>query len=211
MSGDSNLNIVHNNRDLSWYSPSTRHQLHRVYITGWENSSQPSSFAANKMTDKKMPSKPSTEPVIYLHAKGCEQASKAHIQALLELGLPLCNRLANGDMVQTVHGFDQPGPLLVELADRFPGRPVVFLRAGLQPSKHQLDQLTSMLEQADQPLALTLLSNAETTVNPFAGLLGPEPNSNGDLSGDDLAGLVSLLAPGNLHTLTAWADHFTFL
>ncbi|GMR14405.1 MAG: hypothetical protein BMS9Abin30_0006 [Gammaproteobacteria bacterium] len=163
------------------------------------------------MTDKKMPCNPSLAPVIYVHARGCEQASKVHIQGLLGLGLPLCSRLADDGMVQTANGFDQQDLLLAELAERFPGRPVIFLRAGLQPSKHQLDQLTSMLEQADRPVALTLLSNAEMTVNPFAGLLGPEHDPDDVLAGEDLAGLVSLLAPGHVHTLTTWVEHFVML
>jgi len=96
--------------------------------------------------------------------------------------------------------------LLAELAGLFPGRPVIFLRAGLQPSKYLLDQLTGLLEQADLPLALSLLSNAETAVNPFSGLQAPTQGTT-----CDLADLVGLLAPGQLHTLTAWTDPFVLL
>lgn len=128
------------------------------------------------------------------------------IQALLELDLPLCSRLANDQLEQTTYGFDQPLKLLAELATRFPGRPVIFIRAGLQPSKQQLDQLTAMLAHADRPLALTLLSNAATTVNPFAGLVG-----HANINNNDLARVVSLLAPGHLHRLDTWTDHFAIL
>ena len=129
--------------------------------------------------------------------------TEAQIQALSALGSPLCSRLALDGLEQTTHGFDQPGELLSELANLYPGRPVVLLRSGLLPSKQQLDQLTFMLVRAEQPLALTLLSNATSTVNPFAGLVGPQ-----NIDANDLEGLVSLLSPGNLHRLDTWTDHF---
>jgi len=158
------------------------------------------------MTDTISPSASTLAPVIYVHARGCEPAGQTQIQALLELGSPLCSRLANDELEQTSHGFDQPDKLLTELAGRYPGRPVIFLRAGLQPSKQQLDQLTAILMQAGQPLALTLLSNADTALNPFAGLAGPE-----NIDKNDLSRLVGLLAPGLLHRLNTWTDHFVML
>jgi len=158
------------------------------------------------MTDTRSPSISTLAPVIYVHAKGCEPASQVQIQALLELGSPLCSRLASDELEQTTHGFDQPDKLLAELASRYPGRPVIFLRAGLQPSKQQLDQLTAILMQAGHPLALTLFSNADTALNPFTGLAGPE-----NIDKNDLSRLVGLLAPGLLHRLDSWTDHFIML
>ncbi len=158
------------------------------------------------MTEKKTLSKLSTKPVIYVHAKDHGQITVDQLQTLLELGLPLCSKLTIDGTTTTVNGYDQPGLLLAELAKLFPARPVVFLRAGLQPSKPLLDQLAELLEQTDKPLVLSLLSNADTSLNPFAGL---HPPSHGKEI--DLAGLVNLLAPGNLHTLTEWVDHFVFL
>jgi len=158
------------------------------------------------MTDPKTPANRATLPIIYLHAKGHERASEAQLQGLLELGLPLCSRLATKDMVKTVHGFDQPRLLLAELVGLFPGRPVILLRAGLQLTRQMLDQLALLLEPANEPLALTLLSNAETGVNPFAGLQPPPGQINFELSD-----LVGLLAPGQLHTLTSWTNHFVLL
>jgi len=155
------------------------------------------------MIDTKSPGNTPLVPVIYVHSRGCQPVTETQIQALSALGSPLCSRLARGGLEHTTHGFDQPGELLAELANLFPGRPVVFLRSGLLPSKQQLNQLTSMLTRAEQPLALTLLSNASSTVNPFAGLTGPQ-----SIDPNDLAGLVSLLSPGNLHRLDTWTDHF---
>ena len=158
------------------------------------------------MTATKSAGIPTLAPVIYVHARGCEPATEKQIQALSGLGLPLCSRLAKDGLEQTTHGYDQPGELLAELSSKFPGRPVAFLRSGLQPSVQQIDQLTIMLERADQPLALTLLSNAAPLTNPLAGLVGPESISPGDL-----AGLINLLSPGNIHRLDTWTDHFVIL
>jgi GT2 family glycosyltransferase/glycosyltransferase involved in cell wall biosynthesis len=158
------------------------------------------------MTNKKTHHELPAEPVIYVHAKGCKQSSKAQAQALLELGFPVCSRLAFDGLTQTENGYDRPAQLLAELAGLFPGRPVIFLRAGLMPSKNQIDQLAELLEQADQLLALSLLSNADTSVNPFSGLQAAVQNAV-----KDPADLVGLLAPGQLHTLTTWTDHFVML
>jgi len=158
------------------------------------------------MTKNKTPNKPSTKPVIYVHAKGHAPVNPDQVHTLLELGLPLLSRLKIDGATQTENGYDQPAHLLSELAMLFPDRPVIFLRAGLQPSGIFLDQLTRIMDQADQPLVLSALSNAETSTNPFAGLQAPEQKTE-----IDLEGMVNLLAPGNLHTLTEWTDHFAYL
>ena len=152
-------------------------------------------------------SKPlSAQAVIYVHAKGHGQIEKHTVQKLLELGLPVCSRLQYEGLTQTKNGYDQPGLLITELAELFPGRPQIFLRAGLQPSRQLLDQLTTLLEHTNQLTALTMLSNASDRVNPFAGLKAPTSGLKSDPSE-----LVKLLAPGQIHTLTAWTDHFVLL
>jgi GT2 family glycosyltransferase len=161
---------------------------------------------ADQMTDKKTPNKPSAMPVIYVHAKGHEQASKEQVQSLLEPGLPVCCHLAYENVTRTENGYDQAGLLLAELAELFPGNPIIFIRAGLQPSRNILDELTLLLQRGDQPLALSLLSNAEVALNPFSGLQAPASDIN-----FDHADLVQLLAPGNMHELTDWPDHFVML
>ncbi len=181
------LTIIHNAHVLSWYNP-------------------PSSSFAKKMTDKNTSKNLSAAPVIYVHAKGCHQISDTRLEALLELGLPLCSKLEISGFTQTTQGYDQTGLLITELAGLFPGRPVIFLRAGLQPSKYLIGQLTALLDQSDQPLAMTLLSNASNAVNPYSGL---QPAGNS--TAIDLAALVSLLAPGQVHSLLSWTDHFSIL
>ncbi|MCP4048291.1 MAG: glycosyltransferase [Gammaproteobacteria bacterium] len=153
-----------------------------------------------------MTNSPSAKPVIYVHAKGRKVNGKSANKSLLELDLPVCSHLDNEGLTKTDNSYDQPGLLIAELADLFPGRPVLFLRAGLRPSKTLLNKMTGLLDQANQPLALTLLSNADNAVNPFAGLQAPSHASK-----INYAGLVNLLAPGQLHTLTVWADHIVML
>jgi GT2 family glycosyltransferase/glycosyltransferase involved in cell wall biosynthesis len=158
------------------------------------------------MTKNKKPNKPPTKPVIYVHAKGRSPVSPGSVQTLLELGLPVFSHLGIDGTTKTLSGYDQPQLLLAELAGQFPGRPVILLRAGLQPSGSLLDQVAGIMEKTEQPSVLSLLSNAEIKLNPFAGL--EAPSQKGDI---DLEGLVNLLAPGNLHTLTEWTDHFAYL
>ncbi len=153
-----------------------------------------------------MPDKSTTKPVIYVHAKGRKQVDANTIRALADLDLTICCRLAFENTVQTVNGYDQPGLLLREIAGLFPGKPVIFLRAGLQPSRRLVDTLTGILNRSSDPLALTLLSNADAALNPFAGLRTPSSSP-----APDFTELVKLLAPGQLHTLSAWADHFVIL
>ena len=119
-------------------------------------------------------SKPlSAQPVIYVHAKGHGQIDRHSIQILLELGLPVCSHLEYEGLKKTKYGYDQPGLLIAELVGLFPGRPQIFLRAGLQPSKQLLDQLTGLLLCTEPLTALTVLSNTSVRVNPFAGLMAP--------------------------------------
>ena len=187
MRDDIELTIIHNGRVLSWYNP-------------------PSSRFKKKMTDNKPSKKLSAAPVIYVHATGRKRTSETEVKTLLELDLPLCSRLKFKGITQTTHGYDQAGLLVAELSEKFPGRPIIFLRAGLYPSKHLLNQLTGLFENADQALALSLLSNADVAVNPFSGL-----QASRQINLADLSDLVALLAPGQLHSLSAWTDHFTML
>ena len=101
------------------------------------------------MTQKTSPSEASTRPVIYLHAKGRVRAGPEDIEALLGLGCTVCSRLGYEGSAGTTHGLDQPGALLRELAERFPGRPIAFVRAGLRPTAGQLAELTAILERAE--------------------------------------------------------------
>jgi len=158
------------------------------------------------MTDNNATKNLSAMPVIYVHAKGRQQISNDQLETLLELGLPLCSRLELKGVTQTKFGFDQASLIIAEISDLFPGSPIIFLRAGLQPTKYLLEQLTALLDQSDQPIAMSLLSNADNSVNPFSGL-----QASGNPAVIDPNALVCLLAPGEIHTLLNWTDHFAIL
>lgn len=188
------------------------------------------------MTDKNPPCQALELPAIYVHAKGCAQATDQQLSALAALGLPLLSRLGGENVQRTVYGYDQPLELLTEISQLYPNRPLIFLRAGLQPELEQIQQLLWLADQACKApeaqsgsartddsqadnsqtngtqadniraIALTILSNAELSVNPFAGL--PAPPDSQDLNSREW---VSLLAPGQWHTLSRWCDHFVLL
>jgi glycosyltransferase involved in cell wall biosynthesis len=158
------------------------------------------------MVKSRTPTPDYDEPVIYVHAKGREKIAQSDARALLELGLPLCSRMAYKGWNQTVNGYDQVGKLIAEMAVLFPARPVIFMKAGLQIKRQQIDELLELANGDDQPAAMTVLSNAEDMVNPFAGLKTTMPERDGDFPG-----LVRLLAPGHLHRLNRWHDHFGLL
>lgn len=158
------------------------------------------------MTNTKNPSEVSPTPVIYVHARGRRQTSETQVSALLRLGMPVCSRVKVDGTHSTTEGYDRPASLLRELAEQFPDRPVIFLLAGLQLSADLVTSLTAILDRSDKPLVLSLMSNANPAVNPFAGLDAPEKKPQYEL--DEL---VRLLGPGYLHTLNHWTEHFTML
>jgi glycosyltransferase involved in cell wall biosynthesis len=153
-----------------------------------------------------MPKLSPAKPVIYVHAKGRGQITSHSVQNLLDSGLQVCSRLEYMGLTRTENGYDQPGLLIAEMANLFPGRPIIFMRAGLQPSMQLLDSLTGLLDRIDQDVALTVLSNADAKLNPFAGLNPPAESLE-----CDPAELVELLAPGQLHRLNTWFDHFVLI
>lgn len=153
-----------------------------------------------------MPSQAPDRPVIYVHARGRTLAGQDDVGVLESLGHAVCNRLGAGGSVPTRNGFDRPGKLLQEFSERYPDRAVVFLRAGLRPTAKQIAELVSIGASSQQPLALTLLSNACIPLNPFAGLAEPE-----NLACDRPEELVSLLSPGYLHTIEDWPEHIVVL
>jgi len=130
----------------------------------------------------------------------------SELDALRKLGCEICSRLGDPGTVRTEHGFDQPLRLLRELAERFPGRTIGFIRAGLVPEEAQLAELLRILERSKEAVAVTMLSNASADLNPFAGLTGPASG----LAGTP-AELVALLAPGYLHRLGHWTNHLAVL
>lgn len=160
----------------------------------------------NDMSHPIPPSEASRLPVVYVHAKGRARVDSDEVRALLDLGCTVCSRMPIEGVVQTGHGYGEPVGLIQELAKRYPGRPVLIIRAGLKPSAEQLASLAAVQAQSNRPMALTMLTNADPQLNPFAGLNAPENEPDYE-PGE----LVSLLAPGHLHTLAHWSDHFALI
>jgi len=164
----------------------------------------------------------SDQAVLYVHAKNVPAATQTQLKALSALGFPLLSRMDN-EYVQTTHSsFDQPLQLLAEISARYPDKAVIFLRAGLLPSRSQVDELLALsahlepsqndASQADHKKlsAFTVLSNASSYVNPFASLVDRTEASR-QLTAEDTASLVSLLAPGHLHEINRWCNHLVLL
>ena len=173
--------------------------------------------AHNTVTLSDPPGASSDAVVVYVHAKGVPAATHEQLEGLSALGFPLLSRIPGEHVNSTRSGYDQPLQLLAEIADLFPQQAVIFLRAGLQPSRSQITQLMRMSASGvagasnKKAAAFTVLSNAHTHVNPFAGLVQQTGTSKQTLSASDTAGLVSLLAPGQLHAINRWCDHFVLL
>ncbi|MGD8385219.1 MAG: hypothetical protein PVF89_07415, partial [Lysobacterales bacterium] len=99
-------------------------------------------------------------PVIYLHAKGRGRAVAADVEPLRHLRVPMCSHVAVAGLEQIDYGYDEPAALLKELSQRYPSRPVLLLRAGLNPDLRDIARLSHLLKTLGGPLATTMLSNA---------------------------------------------------
>ena len=92
------------------------------------------------------------------------------------------------------------------------GGALLLGRRGLEVPTAVERALRTMLEElvsgAEGPIVLTVLSNAEPELNPFAGLA-----MDGGLPSEDIpaAELVSLLAPGHVHAWHRWPRHAALL
>ena len=102
--------------------------------------------------------------------------------------------------------------ILLDWRRREPGRPLLLKRRGLEVPERCERALEALLEalqaRAEAPLALTVLSNAEPDLNPFAGL---PAGASREESGQTLADLVALLGPGEVHEWNAWPRHLVLL
>jgi len=101
--------------------------------------------------------------------------------------------------------------ILLDWRRREPGRPLWLKHRGLEVPARLETALEALLERlqscSESPLALTVLSNAEPDLNPFAGL----PAGGGQASGQTAADLVALLGPGETHEWNAWPRHLVLL
>jgi GT2 family glycosyltransferase len=106
---------------------------------------------------------------------------------------------------------DKPASLGAILHEnRVAGRPLSWTRRGLELPPALERRLGALLERLETetggPVVLTVLSNAEPDLNPFAGIAGvPEPG------GERAERLVTLLGPGRCHEWNRWPGHAALL
>jgi len=104
------------------------------------------------------------------------------------------------------------GPLLDDYRRRCPGKPLLILGENLSLSAAMEASLMALLSDIPEdlcgPAALSVMSNAATALNPFAGLSSrwQEPPSSGLLEN-----LVTLLGTGKLVRWSDWPEHLVLL
>ncbi len=104
------------------------------------------------------------------------------------------------------------GKLLSQHCTQSAGLPLLLLGKGIAVPASFKAAILGLLEQAKTanrgPVVLTVLSNAMSELNPFAGLA----STAADLpDSDQLANLVNLLAPGEITEWNNWPDHCILL
>jgi GT2 family glycosyltransferase len=91
-------------------------------------------------------------------------------------------------------------------------RPLLLKDGGLDLSARCEDALHALLKELESvsanPVALTVLCNANPELNPYAGL---EAGAAGTPDSTVLEGLVALLGPGEVHECRTWPSHLTLL
>ncbi|MEE4216032.1 MAG: glycosyltransferase [Xanthomonadales bacterium] len=101
-------------------------------------------------------------------------------------------------------------PLLGKQADG--DTPILLTRRGLDVPETLAERLAGLLKQLEAesagPIVLTVLSNAEQDLNPFAPLAFEKED---EPAGELAAGLVSLLGSGNVYEWHRWPDHAAYL
>ena len=89
---------------------------------------------------------------------------------------------------------------------------LVLTRRGLDVPETLEKRLSGLLEQLEAegagPIVLTVLSNAEQDLNPYAPLAFEKQD---EPAGELAAGLVSLLGSGRVHEWHCWPDHAAYL
>jgi GT2 family glycosyltransferase len=102
------------------------------------------------------------------------------------------------------------GAVLIDKRETRADGPVLVTKPGIQLTRQLRSRLESLLEKCSNAgsdaVVLTVMSNADQRLNPFAGL-EPAP----DLDGTTAESLVALLGPGRTHQLSLWPDHLALL
>ena len=158
-----------------------------------------------KEIDSRSPPGSDGAPVVCVFSKGNQAAQQRTLDFFSKLGWQGWSQ--GSDKA----GPDRPGELLIEHVRRFPGHDLLLIDAGLSVTAAALTTLTGLMKElapsGDNAVILTVLSNAETSLNPYAGLDTP---GRDDTPADHWASLVALLGQGRLHEHQHWPRHLLF-
>ncbi len=107
------------------------------------------------------------------------------------------------------------GQALLEYAAACPGRPLLMMTPGLWLQARDASTLAAIASRHSDAVVVSVLSNANRQLNPFAGLDTSRLQqfaAAGEHAGfEHMASLVRLLGKGSLHPLDVWPDHLLFL
>ncbi len=168
-----------------------------------------SSRPPDKKAEARSPEESGQEAVVCVYSKGDGTAEKHMLEFFSDLGWQ-----SQFTESKEMNGFgpDQLGHLLIEHGQTFPGKALLLIDAGLSISEACVNTLTELMRELvtgdDQAIALTVLSNAETSLNPYAGLEAPDSRVSKKGSWDSL---VALLGSGCLYEHQHWPRHLIFL
>ena len=107
------------------------------------------------------------------------------------------------------------GKLLREFAAVHPGRALLIQSPHVRLRPADAEELARIAGELRGAAVLSVLSNADPGLNPFAGLdtsaCVHAANSNQAALLERAAGLVNLLGSGDLHPLGQWPQHLLYL
>jgi GT2 family glycosyltransferase len=163
--------------------------------------------------DSGLPASSDRAPVVCVFSKGDRAAEQHTLDFFSKLGW---QGWSPGIEERGKAKSDQPGQLLIEHDRRFPGHACLLIDAGLSITAATVKTITGLMKELapadDSAVVLTALSNAETSLNPYAGL---DASSRDDAPADqwaagNWAALVALLGQGRIFEHQHWPGHLLF-
>jgi GT2 family glycosyltransferase len=164
-------------------------------------------------------------PVVCVYSKGDREAEQSTLELFRTLGWQGWSLSReegvgeeggsttgdNGYADSTFTGPEQLGQLLIEHDRRYPGHPLLLVDAGLAVTASAVDTLSGLLHElapADEDaVVLTVLSNANPGLNPFAGLTTPHSTES---AASEWESIVALLGQGRIYEHHHWPAHLLF-
>ena len=161
-----------------------------------------------KEFDSRSPVSGDRAPVVCVYSKGDQAAEQQTLEFFSKLGWQGWSPVSEeGDMAEP----DQLGHLLIEQVRRFPGRALLLIDAGLSISVSTVKTISGLMKElapaGDDAVVLSALSNAETSLNPYAGL---DASSEDGTPASHWESLVALLGLGRLYEHQHWPGHLLF-